>query len=186
MKDENRRKQIVKLQYPINIAQSGGALSIVNTYPFSELVLSMTLRDAQGEVVSFDKAGPMEDKIQLQVDKPDMASYIEVDSIDQGRYTLEIAIPTATFLPTKDFESCVSFNLMVEYVKRSAQHEITPEERSKMPFEIISVRPPALYNLWLTEERNIMVTFDRPISIDDLSDSLATSHSICQLVSEKN
>lgn len=39
--------------------------------------MGMTLKDAAGEVVSFDKAGPIEDRIQLQVDKPDMASYIE-------------------------------------------------------------------------------------------------------------
>lgn len=89
-------------------------------------------------------------------------------------------------MPTKDFESCVTFNLNVEYVRKNANEEMSAEERARMPLEILSVRPPQLKGLWKNEERIIRVTFDRAVTIDDLADGPAAAHSICQLVSEHN
>lgn len=52
------------------------------------------------------------------------------------------------------------------------------------PLDIISVRPPELSSLWTSDERSIMVVFDRPFTLDDVSEGLPSTHQICQLVSE--
>ena len=48
----------------------------------------------------------------------DMATYIEVPSIDAGSYTLEIVMRRALFLTTKQYPTCLSFTLVAEYVQR--------------------------------------------------------------------
>jgi hypothetical protein len=48
-----------------------------------------------------------------------MATFIEEPRIDAGMYTLEVAIPKAAFLPTKEHATCLNFDLVVEYVSRT-------------------------------------------------------------------
>jgi len=52
-------------------------------------------------------------------DAADMATYLEVPWLDAGRYRLEIVIRRSLFLPTKQYPTCLSFGLVVEYVARA-------------------------------------------------------------------
>lgn len=178
------------LKYKIQVTQPGNALSIIATYPFSEMQMSLLLTDdSTGSVIAREKSGPIEDAIQLSKNRIDMASYIEEDSIDEGTYTLEIEVPRAYFLLTKEFETCLGFDLTIEYVRRkghSVQQAYSQADNANSPFDVVSVRPPELDKLWLNDERTIYVVFDRPVTMDDISTGRASTHQICQLVSEND
>ena len=57
-----------------------------------------------------------------------MGSYIEEADIDEGHYTLEIIIPRATLLPSKEFATCVNFDLAIEFVHKNARPGATAAE----------------------------------------------------------
>jgi hypothetical protein len=167
---------MITLHYSIAISGSGNALSIVTTYPFSELQMTMRLLDSSGDMLQSERTAPLEDKVQLTKSKPDMASYIEEPDIDDGLYTLEISIPRASLLPTTEFATCVDFNLAIEFVHKNSRPGATPTELANMPFDVLAVRPLQMMDLWKSEERIITVHFDRPVSLDDLSEGRASSH----------
>lgn len=64
----------------------------------------------------------------------DMASYIELPHIEAGKYTLEITLRKSLFLPTKKFPTCLSFNLVAEYVTRS-------QASDPNMYEVLSIVP---------------------------------------------
>lgn len=84
------------LRYDISAHDSGNALSIVATYPFSAMALSMALiDDSTGDVIELELTSSLEgDKETSPVLslENDMASYIEVPALEAGQYTLEIAL----------------------------------------------------------------------------------------------
>lgn len=93
-----------------------------------------------------------------------MTSYIELHSIKKGQYNLEIIIPAGLFFPTKDFQTCLGFDLNIEYFKKSGSsyggyHSDTND--------VINVVPPQMLALWKDDERVISVNFDKPFTIDD-------------------
>jgi len=111
------------LKYKLAIRNSGNALTILGTYPFGELQMTMRLIDDRtGGTVSLHRTSQLEGEkhtskvIGLQ---NDMATFIEEPRIEAGMYTLEVAIPRAAFLPTKAHSTCLNFDLVVEYVSRT-------------------------------------------------------------------
>jgi hypothetical protein len=141
----------MKRDYQITITQPGSALSVVATYPFSEMQLSMFLLDSNGALIAVDTTGPMEDTEHMEKTKHDMAAYIEESSMDEGTYTLSVEIPKAYFLPTKDFNTCLGFSLNIEYIHRTNtgssnyQREGLPQAITETtPFDVISIRPPIM------------------------------------------
>lgn len=82
------------LTYDIEVRQGGNALSILTTYPFSELDLSLSLYDARtGKLAATEKSSNLEDDsashgVIKEVD--DMATYIEVQWLQEGTYRLEV------------------------------------------------------------------------------------------------
>ena len=121
--DEGNTNNFALLKYQIAIRNSGNALTILATYPFSELQMFMYLIDDRtGGVVAVQRTSSLEgDRHSSNIlsMKSDMASFIEEPRIEQGVYTMEIAIPKAVFLPTKEHPSCLTFDLVVEYVSRT-------------------------------------------------------------------
>lgn len=73
----------------MNIRNSGNALSILATYPFSRMHMFMTLYDSEGSVIGVDRAASLETKPNdFQTFKPesDAAVYFEEPRIDAGKY----------------------------------------------------------------------------------------------------
>lgn len=139
--DEGKTNNFALLRYSLAIRNSGNALTILATYPFSELQMSMRLIDDRtGGVVSLHRTSSLEGEhhssnvISLS---NDMATFIEEPRIEAGLYTLEIAIPKAIFLPTKEHSSCLNFDLVVEYVSRT--HGQNAEHDGL--YDVIAVRP---------------------------------------------
>jgi hypothetical protein len=50
-----------------------------------------------------------------------MMSVIELPSIDQGKYSLEIFLSKLLFMEDSKIKKCLSFNLMIEYVAKNTQ-----------------------------------------------------------------
>jgi hypothetical protein len=97
-------------------------------------------------------------------------------------YTLEIAIPKANFLPTKEHETCLNFDLVVEYVSRT--HGQNAEHDGL--YDIVAIRPLADKKMWKTDEKIINVDFDREFEYDDLVSSLADRRYICSLYNKND
>lgn len=47
-----------------------------------------------------------------------MVSYIQKSYTNRGHYTLEILIPRGLFLSASDYETCLAFDLVIEYIKK--------------------------------------------------------------------
>lgn len=105
------------------IRNGDNALTILATYPFSEMQMAMRLVDDKtGGVVSKQRTSSLEgEKHSSKVIslKNDMVTFIEEPRIQSGMYTLEIMIPKAAFLPSKEHNTCLNFDLVVEYVSRT-------------------------------------------------------------------
>jgi hypothetical protein len=73
----------------LNIRNSGNALSILATYPFSRMHMFMTLYDSEGSVIGVDRAASLEtkpDDFQTFKLESDAAVYFEEPRIDAGKY----------------------------------------------------------------------------------------------------
>jgi hypothetical protein len=177
-----RTKNFAILKYSLAIRSAGNALTILATYPFSTLQMSMRLVDDRtGGVVALHRTSSLEGQrhsSQVISDANDVATFIEEPRIDAGMYTLEIAVPRAAFLPTKEHATCLSFDLVVEYVSRTYGQNA---EHDGM-YEVLAVRPLSEKKLWKTDEKVIDVDFDREYELDDLVGSLADRRYICSLV----
>lgn len=166
------------LSYTIDVSQAGNALSILTTYPFSEVDLSLSLYHEQtGALAATERSSSLEgDKgasgALATVD--DMATYLEVPWLDAGRYRLEIILRRSLFLPTKKFPTCLAFGLVVEYVVRS-------QSSDKSMYEVLSVVPFHQNAIDPKSEYVIDVHFDRRVVLDDLVQSRAERLYICQL-----
>lgn len=179
-----RTKNFAILKYGLAIRSPGNALTILASYPFSTLQMSMQLIDDRtGGVIALQRTSSLEGErhaSQVISEANDLATFIEEPRIDAGMYTLEIAVPRAAFLPTKEFATCLSFDLVVEYVSRAygqnAEHDGL--------YEILAVRPLSERNLWKTDEKVIDVDFDREFELEDLVGSLADRRHLCSLVNK--
>lgn len=84
------------MRYELIVHDQGNALSVVATYPFSSVAMSMALIEKKtGEVVELELTSSLEgEKNQAPnlSNENDMASYIEVPALDAGTYVLEIAL----------------------------------------------------------------------------------------------
>jgi hypothetical protein len=177
--DGHETSSFALLRYDISAHDSGNALSIVATYPFSAMALSMALiDDSTGDVIELELTSSLEgDKETSPVLslENDMASYIEVPALEAGQYTLEIALQRSLFLPTSHHATCLGFDLVVEYVTRN------PRGHDPATYEVISVRPLTLEAIKASEEKVIEVDFDRPVVLDDLVGGLADRSYVCSL-----
>jgi hypothetical protein len=173
------------LRYSLDVRSPGNALSIVATYPFSEVEMSMALFDEQtGTLTQTDSTSSLEGDKESGTplsDASDMATYVEVPWLDSGRYRLEIVLRRSLFLPTAHYPTCLAFGLVVEYVTRSALG--TPDPRQ---YEVLSVYPLSLKNLDPDSEKVIDVHFDREIVLDDLVDGPSERLYVCTLVNTQD
>ena len=140
----------------------------------------MALYDQEtGSVVKLERTSSLEgDETSPKTisSQADMASYVEVPQIPAGHYRLEIGIQKALFLPTKEYPTCLSFDLVVEYVVRpqGGQHD-------KSMYDILAIWPLTMEHLQPTDKKVIEVDFAQRIVLDDLVDGLADRFYVCQL-----
>jgi len=164
--------------YKINIRSSGNALSLIATYPFSQVAVSMALfEEGSGNIIKLERTSSLETHavVGLSSDN-DMATFIEIPSIDAGSYTLEIVMRRALFLPTKQYPTCLTFTLVAEYVHRDDKGTAADGK-----FEVFAVFPMTETKLLPDSEKTIEVDFDRDFAMDDFVNSLADRFYICSL-----
>ena len=165
------------LTYDLTVHQSGNALSVVATYPFSSVAMAMSLLDANGSIIQLERSAGLEGDNPRGVSHVyDKTTFVEVPSIDKGEYTLEVVLPRALFLASAHEPTCIGFDLAVEYVTRSH----APQDADK--YEILSVRPLELNQISPNEDTIIELDFDKDVVLDDLVHGLADRFYVCQLV----
>lgn len=178
--DGGDRTHFATLRYSLDVHSAGNALSIVATYPFSEVEMSMSLYDeGTGGLTHVERTSSLEGDRESGTPlsaASDMASYVEAPWLDAGRYRLEVVLRRSLFLPTKQYPTCLAFGLVVEYVARAQGGA------DDGMYEILAVYPLALSHLDASEERVIEVLFDREVVLDDLVDGLPERLYVCTLV----
>jgi hypothetical protein len=70
----------------------------------------------------------------------DTVTALEVPKMKAGKYMLTISIPKAAFVFTKKFETCLNFDLIIEYL---ALHK----EADDKTIQVLSVMPDKLEDL---------------------------------------
>ena len=109
----------------------------------------------------------------------DMATYVEVPSIPAGHYRLEVGVQKALFLPTKQYPTCLAFDLVVEYVVR-------PQSVHDNMYDILAVWPLTLEHLQPTDRKVIEVDFAQRVVLDDIVNGLADGFYVCQLYNNED
>lgn len=131
--------------FPISILEPHNALSVVVTFAFEVGWVNIALKDRQGRVVATARHESLED-VKQSPTKPvidqeaNMMAIVEVPKIERGEYTLEVSVNKLVFLGAKQ-DSCVSANLMLEYVSRKAISD------NRFKYEILGIFPPRLNSL---------------------------------------
>ena len=75
--------------------------------------------ESTGSIIKVDRTSSLEaHAVQGLSTDNDMATFIEIPSIDAGNYMLEVVLRRALFLPTKKYPTCLSMTLVSEYVVR--------------------------------------------------------------------
>lgn len=92
----------------------------------------------------------------------DMLTFIEVPKIEAGLYEIQIMVVKGLFLPTKRFQTCLTFDLVIEYVGVSQNK---PDDPS---YQILSVFPAKANKMKPRKGTKIEVKFDKDLQIDDL------------------
>ena len=126
----------------------------------------LTLYDSEGSVIGVDRAASLETKPNdSQTFKPesDAAVYFEEPRIDAGKYQLEILVPSGLFLPSKQYDTCLCFDLIIEYVKRHHRDDDPNDEK----YEVLAIIPPTHEKLWTDQVLEVKVMLDRPYRLDD-------------------
>lgn len=111
------------MKYQLNIQRSRNAISVMASYNFESVSLAMTLVDKKtNNIIAVEKIGSLEDintdNDEITMDN-DMISFIELPSIDEGMYELQILVMKSLFLPTVQYKTCLNFDLTLEYVSRN-------------------------------------------------------------------
>lgn len=121
---------------------------------------TLTLKDSNGRVLQVDKTGLLGEVAESvdvyrempstkgnsalimkpELERRDLISYIQVNEIPVGDYTLEIGVPIGYFVKSGKFSTCLDFDLVVEYIsRRKMSNDYDPNE--ELPVQIVAVTP---------------------------------------------
>jgi hypothetical protein len=125
-----QESNFAQLLVPIDISTSGNAFSVVTTFPFASMVAAIGVYDMNSQnMIAVERTSALEgnERVSPFVSRvKDMTSYLEIPKIEAGRYKLIIEVPRAYFLPTKKFQTCLNFDLVIEYIIRDEKAESNP------------------------------------------------------------
>ena len=114
-------------------------MSVIVGYSFEKLIVQIALRDLKtGNIIATERIASLEDietseTTDLSKTSPitsqtaDMLSFLELPTIQQGDYDLELTFLEAFFLTnpssssSKASHTCLDFDLNVEYVSRGSR-----------------------------------------------------------------
>ena len=144
----------------LKVQESGHALSLFTSYQFANMHTTLTLKDSNGRVLQVDKTGLLGEVAESvdvyrempstknnkalimkpELERRDLISYIQVNEIPVGDYTLEIGVPIGYFVKSGKYSTCLDFDLVVEYISRrkmSSDYNLDEE----IPVQIVAVTP---------------------------------------------
>lgn len=126
----------------IDVRESGNIFSAFASFSLAELTLFMTLKNIDtGKIVAIERS-EMLDRDSNQVEY-DMLSHLQIQSLDSGKYELQVIVPKGHWTYTRNYETCLSFTLVMEYWKRKGNQGDSQK--------IIGVYPPSRDSLALDE-----------------------------------
>jgi|LakMenEpi03Oct11_1017367.scaffolds.fasta_scaffold08421_2 hypothetical protein len=58
----------------------------------------------------------------------DLVSFIEVNDMKEGKYYLEIGVPISLFFKSSKYETCVDYDIVIEYISKRKLREDYDED----------------------------------------------------------
>lgn len=179
------------------MTESGHAISIFTSNQFTNSDTTLTLKHKNGRVVAVDKTamlGEVEETVETftesksknavslkpDLESRDMMSYIELNEIEAGDYTLKIGVPIAFFLKSSKFDTCLDFDLVVEYVSRQKTAD-EGEDDEDLPLQMIGISPVGAKDLTLNDKLSLQVIFDKQVDSRSLASGESELTRVCTL-----
>ena len=107
-----------------------------------------------------------------------MLSFLEVASLDAGNYILQLSFPKAHWTFTQKFQTCLSFDFVIEYYKRTVEAS---------DYEIASVFPPSKKDLRTADILELkMVAKNKMMDYGEIVESLDKRFQVCRLYNLKD
>jgi len=115
-----------------------------------------------------------------EIDRRDLISFIEIDSIDEGEYTLEIGVPLGYFVHSSKFDTCLEFDLIIEYIsRRKLADDYNSDE--EIPIQILAVSPLGVKRLTLADQLSIQLIFDKHVDSRRIASGQSELNRVCTL-----
>lgn len=105
----------------------------------------------------------------------DTVSALEVPHIKAGKYTLQISVPKAAFVFTPKFETCLKFDLNIEYMALN-------KETDSSVIQVLSVMPDKLVDLTTDDTLSLELNFQYNAKLKQLAKSINKIEHICRLM----
>jgi hypothetical protein len=182
----------------LDVTEDGGVFSVIAMTDFSDLNVFLSLSDSAGRVVAIEKTN-MLDSVQTNNDQGlnndessaaeapgsrDMLHSIELPELNQGKYKLKIGLPRAYWIKQQKFETCLSFDFIMEYMqRRSAAQTADDDDGQRKAYTVVAVAPSEKRDLKLGSTMALTVMFDSLIDTRQLAANLPDASRICRLQS---
>ena len=164
---------------------------------FSNLNVYMNLYDKEtNQLIAIDKSYMLDDvefsddhlgqqsdlSVARNHDSWDHLQSIEVSGLAKGKYRLTIDIPKGHWFAHHEITTCLSFDLMIEFVAKGAswtpEDDFTDATKSGV-VNIMSIFPPDRDSMRLGSELHMLVHLDRPIDIRQAAERLPDLSHLC-------
>jgi hypothetical protein len=180
----------------LETTQDDGILSVIAMTDFSDLNVFLELTNAEHRIIAIEKSY-MLDEVQTNNDPGlngdegtavatqgahDMLHSIEVPALPKGKYKLRIGLPKAYWVKQRGFETCLSFQLMMEYMVKKSSPVYEDEEDAVKPYTVVAAAP-GHADLPLGGTMALTVVFDADIDYRAIAGNLPDASRICRLQS---
>ena len=182
----------------LDVTEDGGVFSVIAMTDFSDLNVFLSLVDSGNRLVAVEKTA-MLDSVQTNNDQGlneeegtateapgswDMLHSIELPELSKDRYTLKIGLPRAYWMKQQKFETCLSFDFIMEYMRKtSAVSTADDDDDQPTAYTVVAVAPPSKRDLGLGSTLALTVMFDAPVEARQLAANLPDASRICRLQS---
>jgi len=114
----------------------------------------------------------------------DHLSALEVPHLDVGHYQLKILIPKAQWFLQKSIKTCLSIDVMMEYVHKDTSYGSEEDafiNDSTGPVSILSMYPPSREDLEMGEKFTMMLRLSRQVDFREAAARLTDLSKLCRL-----
>ena len=182
--------------------RSPGILSVIAASDFSDMFVYISIFEKENypHVPLQIEKGFLIDNVELNDDhyardqdqtvaanhlEWDHLSTLELSHLPKGQYVLGIAIPQAHWFLTKGVETCLSLDVMMEFIPKDASYTeeegLLMQDDANQVIQVMNVFPPARQAMKLGDNLKLRIHLDRFVDFRDMASRTNDMAHLCQL-----